>query len=1000
VLGAAGTGKTSLMVELVATRIAEGLDPARVLLLASSRRAGVELRDRVAARVGRTIREPLARTAHSYAFGVLRRHAVASGEPPPRLLAAAEQEVLIREMLASPSDAWPQALRPALQTRMLASQLRDFMPRVLERDLSPDDLARLGRRYDRPLWVAVAAFVDEYAGVTALAHPSAYDPAELVRAAVQLLRDDPALLAAERLERALVVVDDVDEADPALLDLLEVLAGGGTTLVATADPDSTVYGFRGADPQAVREFSRRFAQADGAAAPQVVLDSCHRLPGALLDAGQRVAARLGGSGVWRSPASGAATPGGPQQPLEVRVLASGSDEWAHVAATLRRRHLLAEVAWHDMAVLLRSAGDLAVARRALARHGVPVAQRTDEVALWQQAPVRALLDLLSLACGDEPRPAETVLDLLLGPLGGLDPARWARLRRSLLVAEQQRGGSRTPEQAVFDAVVHGTAPPVSDAAVRALGDTVRTGRAAAAQGSVEQALWVIWDSVGVAQRWRATALAGQADSTAADRDLDAVVALFDAAAAFTDRMPGAGAEAFLDHVRAQQVPGDSWATDLPTLDAVAVLTAHASKGREWNTVAVCRVQDDLWPDLRRRDSLLGADDLVAAVDTGRLPTSSEQVSALLAAERRLFHLAVTRARAHLLVTATDDGETRPSRFVDELDPQAVEERGVERAADVLSLPHLVAELRAVACTPTACAAERAEAARLLALLAAQQVPGAEPDTWFGLVPPTDVAPLFGTDDDVTLSPSQIEGYLRCPLRWMLQRAGGENGTALRQSIGTLVHDLAFEAAENGWGPAQTWARYDEMWASIDAGRGWVARRERTRVDAMVRRLMAWMRDNPRDLVDVEVEMTTQVAGATVRGRLDRVDRDADGGLVVVDFKTGTNAPTKADVEHNPQLGVYQWAVKSGAVASCGASSPPVRGGMLVHLGIPGAAAAKEQHQPALDDADDPTWPQNMVADVVAGVRSPVFAALVNPGCGHCPVRSSCPAQPDGGRLLP
>ena len=169
---------------------------------------------------------------------------------------------------------------------------------------------------------------------------------------------------------------------------------------------------------------------------------------------------------------------------------------------------------------------------------------------------------------------------------------------------------------------------------------------------------------------------------------------------------------------------------------------------------------------------------------------------------------------------------------------------------------------------------------------------------------------------------------------------------------------------------------------------------------MVRRLMAWMRDNPRDLVDVEVEMTAQVAGATVRGRLDRVDRDADGGLVVVDFKTGTNAPTKADVEHNPQLGVYQWAVRSGAVASGGASSPPVRGGMLVHLGIPGAAAAKEQHQPALDDADDPTWPQTMVADVVAGVRSPVFAALVNPGCGHCPVRSSCPAQPDGGRLLP
>ncbi len=1004
VLGAAGTGKTSLLVELVAARIDEGLDPARVLLLAPSRRAGVELRDRVAARVGRTIREPLARTAHSYAFGLLRRDAVQRGEPAPRLLAGAEQEVMIREMLASPSAAWPEQLRPALQTRVLASQLRDFMPRVLERDLTPDAVARLGDQHDRPLWRAVAAFVDEYAGVTALAHPSAYDPAELVRAAVHLLRDDAALLAAERLERSLVVVDDVDEADPALLDLLEVLAGGGTTLVATADPDSTVYGFRGADPQAVREFSRRFAQSDGTPAPEVVLDVCHRLPAALLGAGARVAARLGGSGTWRTPRprpdSGADAAARSPAPLEARVLASSSDEWAQVAATLRRRHLLAAVPWHDMAVVLRSAADLAVARRALARHGVPVAQRTDEVALWQQAPVRALLDLLSLVAHYEPGPTEMVLDLLMGPLGGLDPARWTQLRRSLLIAEQQRGGTRPPEQAVYEAVALDTPLPVRDEAVEGLAASVAKGRAANADGSVEDVLWTLWESVGVAQRWRAAALAGQRDSAAADRDLDAVVALFDAAAAYTDRMPGAGAGAFLDHVRAQQVPGDSWSTEAPARDAVAVLTAHASKGREWDTVAVCRVHEDLWPDLRRRQSLLGVDDLVAVVDTGRLPTTAEQVSALLAGERRLFHLAITRAREHLLVTATDDGETRPSRFVDELDPRSSDDRAVERAADVLSLPHLVAELRAVACTSTAPPVERAEAARLLALLGAHDVPGADPDGWFGLVPPTDDAPLFDGDDEVTLSPSQIEGYLRCPLRWMLQRAGGENGTALRQSIGTLVHDLAFEAAKNDWEPAQVWERYEQMWASIDAGRGWVARRERARVDAMVTRLVAWITDNPRALVDVEVEVTTEVAGARVRGRLDRVDRDPDGGLVVVDFKTGTSMPTKADVERNPQLGVYQWAVQSGSVTSDGPDPQPARGGMLVHLGIPGTAAAKEQHQPALDDAADPAWPQTMVAEVVAGVRRPVFAALVNPGCGHCPVRSSCPAHPDGGQLVP
>lgn len=1012
VLGGPGTSKTTLMVHLVSSRIREGLDPARVLLLASSRRAAADLRDRVAAAVGRTIREPLARTAHSYAFGLLRRDAVERGDATPRLLAAAEQELVVSELLANSAAPWPPEMAPALRTRQFAGQLRDLMLRAVEHDLDPDDLVRLGVAHGRPLWSAAGAFAAEYAGVTALAQPSAYDPAELVRTAVDLLLDSPSLLAAERRDRSLVVVDDVDEADPALLDLLGVLAGGGTTLVATADPDSTVYGFRGADPAAVRRFTSRFATAAGNEAPRVLLGAGYRLPPDLQTAASRVAARLGGRGDWRLPDSAAdERPGasGASQPrrstpgaVEAAVLASTSDEMAHVAAMLRRRHLHDGVAWSDMAVVVRSAGDLSATRRMLSRHGVPVVQRTDEVSLWQQAPVRALLDLLALAADTDAATSERVVDLLTGPLGGLDPARLSVLRRSLLVAELPAGARRPPDDVLRD-VVTGVAPmprDVADAAVASLAQTVERGRASAAAGSVEQVLWTLWQSCGVAQQWRAAALSGRRDSASADRDLDAVVALFDAAARFTDRLPGSGPAAFLDHVRAQQVPGDSWATASPTADAVTVLTAHATKGREWNTVAVCRVQQDLWPDLRRRQSLLGIEDLVTVLDAGRLPSPAEQSSLLLAAERRLFHLAVTRASGALLVTAVDDGEMRPSRLLDDLDPQRAEQRPVIAAADVISLPSLVAELRAVVCDATAQPATRAEAARVLADLAEADVAGAHPDDWYGLAGVTDDSPLFSTDDPVRLSPSQVEGYLRCPLRWMLQRAGGENGTALHQSVGTLVHDLAFEAARDSLSPAQIWVRYDELWAGIDAGRGWVARRERARVDAMVTRLVNWLAANQHECVDVEIEVSAEIGGATVRGRLDRLERDSDDGLVVVDFKTGSSAPTKAEVAENAQLGIYQWAVGAGAVDSGGERPPRPAGGVLVHLGASSTERAKEQHQPALGDTDNPQWPHDLVTRVADGVRQPVFAALVNPGCGHCPVRSSCPAHPDGGRVVP
>ena len=86
VLAGPGTGKTTTIVEAVVARIAAGADPEQVLVLTFGRRAAAELRARITARLGRATKEPLARTFHSYAFGLLRREAALRGEPAPRLL--------------------------------------------------------------------------------------------------------------------------------------------------------------------------------------------------------------------------------------------------------------------------------------------------------------------------------------------------------------------------------------------------------------------------------------------------------------------------------------------------------------------------------------------------------------------------------------------------------------------------------------------------------------------------------------------------------------------------------------------------------------------------------------------------------------------------------------------------------------------------------------------------------------------------------------------------
>src|SRR5690242_4216031 len=135
VLAGPGTGKTTTLVEAAVARVESGVPVDEILMLTFSRRAAGELRDRVTARLGRTVREPIARTVHSYAFGVLRMANVAQGLPAPRLLSGPEQDIQIRALLEGKGARWPVEIRPALRTRAFAGELRDLLMRAVERGL-------------------------------------------------------------------------------------------------------------------------------------------------------------------------------------------------------------------------------------------------------------------------------------------------------------------------------------------------------------------------------------------------------------------------------------------------------------------------------------------------------------------------------------------------------------------------------------------------------------------------------------------------------------------------------------------------------------------------------------------------------------------------------------------------------------------------------------------------------------------------------------------------
>jgi superfamily I DNA/RNA helicase/RecB family exonuclease len=1052
VLAGPGTGKTTTIVEAVTERVENrGVDPGRILVLTFSRKAAGELRERITARLHRTTREPLALTFHSYAYALVRREFVLAGDQPPRLLSAPEQLLEIRRMLkgeildgmseqrravvpglrsdeergatregaalrSAPERAggtaagWPERLWPALPTRGFAEELRDVLMRAAERGLDGRALRRLGRKAKRDDWVAAGEFLDRYAARFDLAPVPAYDYAEIVRIAGTLLAKG-ATRQRERAAYDAIFVDEYQDSDPAQESLLLALAGDGREVIAVGDPDQSIYGFRGADVRALARFPESFRTVDGSPAPVTALRMCRRSGPVLLAASRRVARRLPAA-VGTAAAASAGLGEGPfgnsfhrgllsapdAAPGEVRILVadSATQEAALVADTLRRAHLADGVPWRKMAVLVRSAQrQVPLLRRALTAAGVPVAVAGDELPLPDEPGTRPLLTLLRCALRPAGLDEETAVDLLTGPLGQTDGLGLRKLRRAL--AGQSLVTALTVTESL-DLVSERIAAP----ARRVAGLLATASKAIDTGGTAEDVLWAIWDASGLARQWERQA----ERDPAADRDLDAVLALFDRAARFADELPPGTPARFLDSLTGQEIVGDTLAEQAVREDCVRMLTAHRSKGLEWDVVVVAGVQEETWPDLRMRGSLLGADELAEAASASGAGLDGQPADVagaalaaqLLAEERRLFYVAVTRPKRLLVVTASggEESDSRPSRFLAELAGDDIE---IERAGSRvrwLSLPVLVADLRRSAADLSLPLALREAAAGQLARLASAEVRGADPAQWYALTTLSDDGPIVAEGESVRLSPSQVESFARCGLRWLLEAAVGAGKSDVLRHLGTVIHAAAV-LVSSGASEQDVASRIDDIWHHLDFGSVWYGSRQRELAEQMVRKFLDWHAANPRELLAVEQALRVRVGQVEITGRVDRLEQDSQGRGVIIDLKTGSSAPRDDELDRHPQLGVYQLAVLLGAFERFGVTEPG--GAELVQLGKAGfKATAKVQRQGALPDDPSPDWAADLVETVAAGMAGPFFRARVNPGCRTCPVSSCCPVHPEGGQV--
>ncbi|MGO9158653.1 ATP-dependent helicase [Mycobacterium sp.] len=1022
VLGGPGTGKSSLLVDAAVSRIAAGFDPESVLLLTGSGRLGMRartalttalLRSRATGSCRAAVREPLVRTVHSYAYAVLRRAAERAGDAPPRLVTSAEQDAIIRELLAGDLEdgpdaatTWPEHLRPALSTAGFATELRNLLARCSERGVDPTELERLGRRRRRPEWTAAGQFARQYEQVLLLraavgmAAPQATAPAlgasELVGAALEAFAVDPELLAAERARVRVLLIDDAQQFDPQAANLIRVLAAGTELALVAGDPNQAVFGFRGGEPAGL-------LTEDG---PSVTLTVSHRCAPAVARAVSGVARRLpGGSGGRHIEGTGTA-----DGSVTVRVAASAHTEAAMIADALRRAHLIDGVPWSQMAVIVRS-----VARagsrlpRALAAAGVPVAPPAFGGPLSEEPAARALLTVLAATAHG--LDGACALALLTGPIGRVDPVSLRQLRRTLQRAKPV-GAPGSFGDLLVDALSGDV--PLSGAQSRAL-RRVRAVLDAAARCDRDgqdprYTLWAAWQRSGLQRRWLAASERGGPGGAQATRDLGAVTALFDVTDQYVSRTPGASLRGLVEHIAALQLPGVT-AEPAEGEQQVRVLSAHAALGHEWDLVVIAGLQDGLWPNTIPRGGVLGTQRLLDVLDG--VSEDASVRAPLLAEERRLLVAAMGRARRRLLVTAVDSdtggaGEEAalPSPCFFELagfdtgadDPQSLTPISAPR---VLSAAALVGRLRGVVCAPDGAVddAARACAATQLARLAHAGVPGADPAGWHGLTPVSTHDSLCGAADVVTLTPSTLQALTDCPLRWLAERHGGTNARDLRSTIGSVLHALI---AQPGKTESQLLAELERAWEHLPFDAQWHSANELARYRAMVQAFVEWRTQSRRELTEVGVEVAVDgVLGVRredggevrLRGRVDRLECDAAGRLVTVDVKTGKTPVSKDDAQQHAQLAMYQLAVVEGMLP---AGVEP-GGARLIYPAKTGASGVVEREQDPLTPTALEEW-RNLIRQAADATAGPRFVARRNDGCAHCPIRPSCPAHAEGSAL--
>lgn len=981
VLGAPGTGKTHVVLESIEYRIQQrSYLPEEVLTLCPTRVGAKELRKKFLQRLAVSVSQPIARSIASIAFEICGQKSARENAAPIQLLTGNEQDVILADILQghivdNMHLPWPKVMGPAV--RALAgfrSQLREFMARCLELGYSPYKLRQLGEMHKKSHWIAASYVFEEYNAILDFQRPNHRDVNELILEAANEVAKQRALTRTR-----VVFFDDAQDMSASGLYFLQACAKQGISVIACGDPDVSTATFRGANVYTLGQFQRFL----GAPVTECVLEHAHRHTPEARALVNAVTERIGSASAGKQrKAAGARQMQDaqhdqtyPKDSIVSAIVPSAAAQAAYIAKTLQKKHVSEQIRWDRMVVVSRSHASLPELARILAFYNIPTFFETPNIIFAKEPVCADLLLLLDIGTRQTPPNVHEITRLLLGPLINLDKISLRRLRLALRRESEQFLPQSSVDELFVEAMCSTSSlatldVPRMEEIVRLpkMIDRARKYRQDAA--SVDRILGGVWEESQLASLWQQQSLMPGIVGQRANRNLDSVISLFSSAERFVTNNPDRPAADFIATTRASQIPEDNLYMGVG--QGVALCTVNATVGKEYDVVVVLDLQDGVWPNNSNIHSLF---DVEALQDSQQIDSGTQVINAKkhqLDTELRLFACAVSRSRKYLVLCAINNEHQSPSPLMTKLvwaftQPFSYQIQG-------LTLRTLVGQLRRIAVsghsegegeygqeiTPS-------DAVEALAYLSQQNVPGSHPSTWYGVNAPSTQEPLFDLEDErtqVSISPSRIEACEESSFAWFLDAVTTYEAD-FNAKIGTLAHAV-FENEKSiakPHNPQALWEMSQAAWEHIRFDAQWVQERERRNFYRILEGIAQYMSDTKKDgkiLLETEKKCELKTSQFILRGSFDRIEREGNGSLWIVDLKTGKTIPSQTLMEEHAQLLAYQFMLKHELLNQ---ESPQKLAGaklLFVRKGVRGKLY-QERIQSALSEAKEQEFQERLQA---------------------------------------